>query len=315
MMSGVKPKVAILGVTGMVGNSIYQTLQDRCDLLLVYRNKEKLNLLDQRHGEVNQHTTYLLDLDIVYREYLKNSAKGTLLSPTLTKLVNELSTCDWVINALAIITPYCEIDPGLTFFINSAFPHLLAEILGSKLIHIATDCVFNGSIGAPYDEMAPKLPADVYGLSKALGEPPKALVIRTSFIGLELTGNRSLLGWLISEKGKTVNGYTNHWWNGITALEFGHVCQKIINREVTPEPGVYHIFSEDITKHDLLVKLNQKFNLNCKINLVAAPVAIDRRLRTIKDLNQQLQIPSLSCMMEELNDFSAVVSNKSPVKA
>ncbi|MFA5967460.1 MAG: sugar nucleotide-binding protein [Patescibacteria group bacterium] len=295
-----KPKVAILGVTGMVGSSIYQTLQDKYDLVLVCRNKEKLNLLDQRYGGVGQHSIYQLDVNNIYREYLRDTAKGALLSPTLTKLVNELSTCDWVINALAIITPYCEIDPGLTFFINSAFPHLLAETLGPKLIHMTTDCVFSGSTGAPYDEVAPKLPPDIYGLSKALGEPQKALVMRTSFIGLELTGNRSLLAWLISQRGRTINGYTNHWWNGITALEFGHICQKIIDREIMPEPGIYHVFSEDITKHDLLVKLNQKFNLGCTINPVAAPLAIDRRLRTIKNLNQQLQIPSLDAMIAEL---------------
>lgn len=291
----------------MVGSSIYQTLKDKYDLLLVCRNKEKLNLLDQRYGGVNQHSIYQLDVSNIYQEYLKDTTKGALLSPTLAKLVNELSTCDWVINALAIITPYCELDPGLTFFINSAFPHLLAETLGSKLIHMTTDCGFSGSVGAPYDETAPKLPSDIYGLSKVLGEPSKALVLRTSFIGLELAGNRSLLAWLISQKGKTINGYTNHLWNSITALEFGHICQKIINREIMPEPGIYHIFSEDITKHDLLVKLNQCFNLGCTINSVAAPVAVDRRLRTVKNLNQQLRIPSLDAMIAELGSLSQSV--------
>lgn len=299
-MSGAKPKVAILGVTGMVGSSVYQILKDKYDLLLVCRDKEKLNLLDQRYGGVNQHSIYQVDVNTIYREYLQNSAKGAPLSPTLTKLINELSTCDWVINALAIITPYCELDPGLTFFINSAFPHLLAETLGHRLIHMTTDCVFSGSVGAPYDEAAPKLPPDIYGLSKVLGEPQKAIVIRTSFIGLELTGNRSLLAWLISQKNKTINGFVNHLWNGITALEFGHICQKIISGEVKPEPGIYHIFSDDITKYDLLVKLNQQFNLGCTIVPVEAPVAVDRRLRTIKNLNQQLQIPPLDAMITEL---------------
>lgn len=298
-MEDAKPKVAILGVTGMIGNSIYNVLKNDCDLLLVYRSEDKLNLLEQKYGGTERHKKYHLDLLPAYAEYVKGFA-GELHCPTIKLLLNELKSCDFVINALGIIKPYCDSDPGLAFFVNSAFPHILAEELGNKLIQITTDCVFNGATGAPYDETAPKLPPDIYGLSKALGEPEKAIVLRCSTIGPELSGNRGLLAWLVSQSGKETNGYTNHLWNGIISIELGKVCQKIINQEINPEPGIYHIFSNDITKHDLLVKLNQRFNLNCKINLVAAPVAIDRRLRTTKTLNQQLQIPSLDTMIADL---------------
>lgn len=283
----------------MIGSSLYHILQEGCDLLLVYRNADKLKLLDQKYGGVEQCAKHQLDLLPAYQEYVQGFA-GKSHCPAIDALLNQLSSCDFIINALGIIKPYCDSDLGLTFFVNSAFPQILAEEFGKKLIQITTDCVFNGSTGAPYDEMAPKLPPDIYGITKALGEPQKAIVLRCSTIGPELIGNRGLLAWLISKSGEEINGYTNHWWNGITALEFGHVCQKIINHEVMPEPGIYHIFSDDITKHDLLVKLNQRFNLNCKINPVMAPVAIDRRLCTIKTLNQQLQIPSLDEMINDL---------------
>lgn len=298
-MPNAKPKVAILGVTGMIGNSLFNVLKDNCDLLLVYRNEDKLNLLEQKYGRVEGCKKYKLDLLSTYGEYVKGFA-GELHCPGLQSILSELKSCNFVINALGIIKPYCDSDPGLAFFVNSAFPQILAEELGQKLIQITTDCVFNGSLGAPYDETAPKLPPDIYGLSKAIGEPEEAIVLRCSTIGPELTGSRGLLAWLMSQSGKEINGYTNHWWNGITSLELGKVCQKIILDEVRPAPGNYHIFSDDITKHDLLVKLNQRFNLNCEINPVVALVAIDRRLRTIKTLNQQLQIPSLDVMVTDL---------------
>jgi len=298
-MSGVQPKVAILGATGMIGNSLYFCLKDSCDLLLVYRNEDKLNLLQQKYGGVEGHKKYHLDLLPAYGEYVKGFY-GHLHCPTIQSLLTELKSCNFIINALGIIKPYCDSDPGLAFFVNSVFPQILAEELSKKLIHITTDCVFNGSANAPYDEMAPKLPPDIYGITKALGEPQKALVIRCSTIGPELTGNRGLLAWVVSQSGKEINGYTNHWWNGITSIELGKVCQKIIQGEVNPEPGIYHIFSNDITKHDLLVKLNQRFNLNCKINPIEAPVAIDRRLRTIKNLNQKIQIPRLEEMINQI---------------
>jgi len=329
-MSVVKPKVAILGVTGMIGNSLFGVLKNSCDLLLMYRNEDKLNLLQQKYGGVTNKIPllsepalpvgreglgvtdseslltrreeckkYRLDLLPAYQEYV-SGFYGKLHCPTIQSLLIELKSCNFVINSLGIIKPYCDSDPGLAFFVNSVFPQILAEELGKKLIQITTDCAFSGFAGAPYDETAPKLPPDIYGASKALGEPLKALVIRCSTIGPELTGNRGLLAWVVSQSGKEINGYTNHWWNGITSIELGKVCQKIINQEINPEPGIYHIFSDDITKHDLLVKLNQKFNLNCKINSVASPVAIDRRLRTIKNLNQQLQIPSIDEMITSL---------------
>lgn len=283
----------------MIGNSIYFCLKDNCELLLVYRNADKLNLLHQKYGGVDTCSKYQLDLLPAYGEYVKGFA-GELHCPTLQALLTELKTYDFVINALGIIKPYCDSDPGLAFFVNSAFPQILATELGQKLVHITTDCVFNGSVGAPYDEAAPKLPPDIYGITKALGEPSKAIVLRCSTIGPELMGGRGLLAWLINQSGKEINGYTNHWWNGITSIELGKVCQKIIHHEISVELGIYHIFSDDITKHDLLVKLNQRFNLHCKINPMAAPIAIDRRLRTIKNMNQQLQIPSIDEMITEL---------------
>lgn len=291
MLEG-KPKVAILGATGMIGSSLYNSFKDKYDLLLFARSNEKLALLNRRYGGVSWHKTYQLDLKYAYLEYLSD-VSGKLISPTLEKLIETLSSADWIINAVGIIKPYCNNDPALAYFVNSTFPQILGEIFGNKVIHITTDCVFNGSYGAPYDENSPKFPPDVYGLTKMLGDTTKTITLRTSTVGPELSGDRGLLAWLMSKSGQPVNGYTNHLWNGITSQELGNVCQKIINHEVLVSPGIYHIFSDDITKYDLLVKFNQRFNLGCEINPMGSPIAIDRRLRTVFDLNSQLQIPSL----------------------
>jgi dTDP-4-dehydrorhamnose reductase len=298
MLEG-KPKVAILGATGMIGSSLYNSFKDKYELMLFARSSEKLALLNRRYGGVNWHRTYQLDLKYAFQEYLQNASKK-LLSPTLEKLSETLNSADWIVNALGIIKPYCDSDPALAYFVNSTFPQILGEIFGNKIIHITTDCVFNGSYGAPYDENSPKLPPDIYGLTKMLGDTTKTITLRTSTVGPELFGDRGLLMWLMSKSGQKVNGYINHLWNGITSQELGNVCQKIINREVLVSPGIYHIFSDDITKYDLLVKFNQRFNLGCEINPVEAPIAIDRRLRTVKDLNHELQIPSLDDQIANL---------------
>ena len=61
---------------------------------------------------------------------------------------------------------------------------------GFKLIHISTDCVFNGKKGS-YTEGDTKDGFGIYAQSKALGEVNNGqhLTIRTSMIGPELKPN------------------------------------------------------------------------------------------------------------------------------
>ena len=67
--------------------------------------------------------------------------------------------------------------PGITKVdfvrINTAFPQMLATVCEKKcckLIHVTTDCVFDGLSGN-YDEASIHNAIDDYGRSKSLGEP------------------------------------------------------------------------------------------------------------------------------------------------
>ena len=58
---------------------------------------------------------------------------------------------DWIINCIGIIKPHIkESDPESVLNaikINSEFPHALASATKSRIIQIATDCVFSGAKG------------------------------------------------------------------------------------------------------------------------------------------------------------------------
>jgi dTDP-4-dehydrorhamnose reductase len=89
-------------------------------------------------------------------------------------------------------------------------PHLLARACaahGSRLIHISTDCVFDGAKGS-YQEDEPTNATDLYGRTKALGEVtgPGCLTLRTSIIGRELSGASGLVEWFLSRHGATADG-------------------------------------------------------------------------------------------------------------
>lgn len=300
-MNQSKQKVAILGVTGMLGSAVYSVLKDKHDLIVTYRSDEKLKQLYEKYGRSESIQTVQVDLESLYQDYL-NGFQGKLIGPCTQNFLNSIKDCDWVINAVGIIKPHSLKDPAITMFINGALPHILSTTFGSKLIHITTDCVYDGTERAPYDENAPKRPVDLYGLSKLLGEPKKSLVIRTSIIGPELGDSKGgLLGWFLNQEEKQIKGFTNHLWNGITTKEFGKICDKLIAGSIQcPNPGIYHVFSTDVTKYEMVNKFKKKYGLDVEIEPFEAPVVVDRRLSTVQDLNARLQIPSFEQMIEEL---------------
>ena len=299
-MSEEKRKIAIIAPTGMLGSGVYSVLKDKYDLILVYRNEEKIKKLNDVYGGVDIHKLIKFDLREIYSDYLSgfHTKKN---SPELKKLFKSIGEVDVLINCAGIINVYAVKDPAFTLFLNGAFPHLLSENYKSKFIQITTDCAFNGIEGYPYDENSLKSPQDIYGLSKILGEPKdRSLVLRTSIIGSEIAEHVSLLDWFRQQEGKTINGFANHFWNGITTKQFGKICDKIMSYpKEYPKTGLYHIFSNSVSKYEMLLKFKEKYNIDCEIKKDEEQ-KLNRTLSTIYDFNKKLNIPSFDKMIEEL---------------
>lgn len=120
---------------------------------------------------------------------------------------------------------YYALNVGLPTELRSALP---AEVL---LIHPSTDCVFSGRTG-PYGPAEQPDPVDVYGRTKALAErvllgTTNTIVIRSSIIGR----GGGLVHWLLSHQdGDVVSGYTNHFWNGLTAGAWALAAEQLITK-------------------------------------------------------------------------------------
>lgn len=290
-------KVLILGASGMLGNGVYSVLEDKYNLVLTVRNSEGAELLAKAYPSVKNHRVEELELKFLYDDYYN---KKGYPGEYLTSFLNKVGEVDYVINAIGITIPFSLKNPVMTLFIDSAFPYILANIFGEKLIHITTDCAFNGKEGFPYNENSPKTPVGIYGLSKSLGEPTNCLTLRTSLIGRELKGFTGLLDWFLQQEGKKVRGFANHFWNGITTKQFGKVCDKIIsNPDKHLKTGLYHIFSTTVSKYEMLIKFKEKFGINCEIEKDEEP-KLNRTLTTVYDFNQKLNIPSFDEMLREL---------------
>jgi dTDP-4-dehydrorhamnose reductase len=268
-------RVLILGSTGMLGNTVgkwFLSNPDKYEVHLTYRTE------DVSYGE-NKH----------YFNAVEDS-------------LEDLPNVDWVINCIGTIKPFMTKDPVRSIEINSLFPWKLArfcEDKGTKLIHITTDCVYSGASGLYTEDVAHDA-LDDYGKSKSLGEPDNCMVLRTSIIGEEIHKDASLISWVKSQKGKKVNGFTNHQWNGITTKQYAKICDQIVSRSMY-KVGKYHVFSPySVNKHELVTMLGEKFDLELTVKKTNATTSADRTLASNHSLCKRLEVPSIKQQIKEL---------------
>ncbi|MDP3771520.1 MAG: sugar nucleotide-binding protein [bacterium] len=293
-------RIALTAPTGMLGSMVYRELAEQHELVLIYQDERKLAVLNRVYGGVARHRKVPLDLVDLAEDYREGFA-GASFGPRTTTFIDAVGAIDLVFHCAGVTNRYAAERPLETFFLNSALPHLLSCIYRERLVHVTTDCVYSGLAGAPYDEAAVKTPSDIYGLTKALGEPSDhSLVFRTSFVGPEIGDGVALLSWFFRQAGKTIQGYTNHWWNGITTLELARIYARIAaDRSAFPTTGLFHLFATDITKHDLLSKWKERWGVPVTI-VPAETTPIDRRLSSRYDLCVRLEIPPLDVMLDAL---------------
>jgi dTDP-4-dehydrorhamnose reductase len=173
-----------------------------------------------------------------------------------------------VINCVGLVKQLDQAkDPLTAIPVNSLLPHRLANLCRSgnaRLIHLSTDCVFSGAKGGYLESDSPDAD-DVYGRSKLLGEVvcDHAITLRTSIIGHELDGARSLINWFLSREGR-IRGYTQAIFSGLPTVEIA----RIIVEHVVPNPslhGLYHVSAGPISKFDLLTLVASEYGKQIKI--------------------------------------------------
>lgn len=140
-------------------------------------------------------------------------------------------------------------DTGEMVNMNAAFP-LQLSMAHMKVIHISTDCVFSGRAG-PYSESDTPDPTSAYGMSKALGESPRAMVIRTSLVGHSRDRSYGLLDWVLAQEGE-IEGWELALWNGVTCLQLARYVRGIIAQGAWRAGVVHYHSSEIVSKFQLL---------------------------------------------------------------
>ena len=273
-------KVCVLGSTGMLGSAVGR-------------------YFIEKYGEDNVLLTYRSS-DVAWgKRRLQFDPLTDDLGHALLRIKG--SGFENIINCIGTIKPFMKNNVANAIRLNSLFPRdLAAYYRGSnvKVIHITTDCVFSGKEGN-YTEESPHDALDDYGKTKSLGEPEDIMVLRTSIIGEEIHKQASLIAWVQSEAGNDINGFTNHFWNGVTTTTYASVVDTILRLGLY-EPGLFHVFSDTVDKYQLVSMINDRFKLGCKITPVEAGTPCDRTLATVKSLNAKLDVPTLHRQIEEM---------------
>jgi len=278
-------RILILGGAGMLGHQLLNFLSPRHHVKVTLH--QNLSAYDQ------------------YRLFTEDNAYGGIdvrCMESLMEVVAEFRP-QAIINSVGIVKQRPEAKESLpSLEINALLPHRLAtlcRLAGARLVHLSTDCVFNGRKGKYLETDIPDA-EDLYGRTKLLGEVDylDCLTLRTSIIGRELTRHTSLLDWFLSQTG-TVKGYTRAIYSGFTTQEMSRIIEKIL-LEYPRATGIYHVSSDPISKYELLQLIREK--LGCPIEIVPdEDFSCDRSLDSSRFRAEfNYSPPSWNDMIEEL---------------
>lgn len=227
-------KVLVLGGRGMIGAGVVSALQAAgVEVLKTSRNPVNSDTLAFEAG-----------------------------SDSIDALLTNLEPDDFVFNGIGLIKQRIDeasVEDRLkAIAFNAEFPHRLAQAAEArqiKVIQVATDCVYEGSIGA-YSEISKHDASDVYGKTKSLGEVPSPAVmhLRCSVIGPETGAALSLFEWVRNQPANAaLRGYTDHLWNGVTSEAFGLIVTGIITGDAFAA-GVQHLVTSSVVSKANLVR-------------------------------------------------------------
>lgn len=244
-------RVLVVGASGMIGSTMVRVLSERAEWEVFGTIRA---VRDKQFFVTSINERLIASVDVEHFDSLVQALDQT--RPNV------------VVNCAGLTKHKLEADdPLVSIPINTLMPHRLAglcKIIGARMIHVSTDCVFSGEKGG-YVEGDFADARDVYGKSKALGEViyPHTIVLRTSTIGHELQSKYGLLDWFLSQVGQC-KGYSRAIFSGLPTVVFAQIVRDVVipNEGLS---GLYHIAAKPINKFELLKLIGHVYGKSIEI--------------------------------------------------
>jgi len=211
---------------------------------------------------------------------------------------------DVVLHTAAIASiEACEREPELARALNvDAAVELAAqaEQAGATFVHISTDAVFDGEMGA-YREDDDTSPTSEYGRTKrdaelaVLDANPQAIVARVNFYGWSPTGNRSLAEYFFNRlsEGQDAPGFTD---TVVSTLYVDFLVDYLASLVRVNASGVFHVASGEPTS---------KFQLGRRI---ASAFGFDSNRVTASESTSVLEVRRGSLLSLDVSKLEAALA-------
>lgn len=281
-------RVLILGGDGMLGHRLFLHLRDQHQVRVTLRRPLASY---EDYGLFNRGNSY--------------PGVDAGEEDRLLEVISDFRP-EAVVNAVGIVKQRESARAAIpSLEINALLPHRLASMCraaGSRLVHMSTDCVFNGRRGG-YTEEDISDAEDLYGRTKFLGEvaEPGCITLRTSIIGLELSRKTGLVEWFLAQNGE-IRGFTNAIYTGLTTAEMSRVIERVLVEQ--PDlSGVWQVASRPVSKYDLLVRLVEILGREDVYIVQDDSVRIDRSLSGLAfEKTTGYRVPAWDALLQELGD-------------
>lgn len=270
-------KLLITGASGLLGSNLLFTALNQYEVFAIYN----------QHG-LRSNQILSLQLDLTDKR-------------SVTSVIHDLKP-NWIVHCAALTNvDYCETHPDIAWSINVEATQHLASVtraIGSRLVYISTDSVFDGQKGR-YSENDLPNPINAYAKSKLAGEyavlelVDKPLIIRTNIYGWNMQENLSFAEWILNQlqHSNTIKGFQDVYFTPILVNELSNIILQMMEAELS---GIYHVAgSQRISKYQFAYMLADIFELDCSLvqsssitqaHLIA-PRPLDTSLDTLKISN------------------------------
>ena len=220
-----------------------------------------------------------------------------------------------IINAAGVSSAAtCKAHPDLAQLINSNLPALLTKHTKisqrqSRLLHISTDCVFDGN-NAPYRPEDIPAPVSTYGRSKAMGEENFVssggdLIVRLSLlIGPSLTKKLGFFDYLTTQlqTGKNVQTFTDEWRSPMLYCDAAEALIELVHSEAT---GIFHLGGiHRLNRHSIAQRIASAINApeSLLVPVTRSSIAFEEPRPEDLTLSSDLTYKFLSSNFRQRND-------------
>ena len=260
-----KQKILVTGANGQLGRTLQEKAKTRQEYQWFFFNKKELDI------------TKAADIETIIKQIRPQFCINTAAYTNVSK---------------------AEKEKERTRQINATSVAYLAKVCSqhnTRLVHLSTDYVFDGTKEQPYTEEDPINPINEYGRTKALGEQEvlklngKHYVVRTAWLYAKKHGHNFYRSILEKAKaGQRLKVVVDQIGTPTSTEHLADFLMQLI--QTTPEAGIYHCAGEKIqSRHAFAAAILNEHGLNVPLEEVLSPAGAVKRpkysaLKSIKPL-------------------------------